>query len=58
MQNYTFNIEFMENLLNKIKQESKRTFLADNFNVDLIKYAQKRENQGVKKSILRNCTIQ
>ena len=41
MQNYTFNIDFMENLLNKIKQEGKRTVLADNFNLNLIKYTQK-----------------
>ena len=41
MQNYTFNIDFMENLLNKIKQEGKRTVLADDFNLNLIKYTQK-----------------
>ena len=41
MQNYKFNIEFLENLLNKIKQESKRTILAGNFNVNVIEYAQK-----------------
>ena len=35
------NIDFMENLLNKIKQESKRTILADNFKLHLIKCAQK-----------------
>ena len=36
----------MENLLNKIKQESKRTILASDFNLNLIKYAQKtRVNQ-------------
>ena len=31
----------MENLLNKIKQESKKTILAGDFNLNLIKYAQK-----------------
>ena len=31
----------MKNLLNKIKKESKRTILAGNFNLNLIKYAQK-----------------
>ena len=41
MQNYKFNIDFMENLLNKIKQESKRAILAGEFNLNLIKYAQK-----------------
>ena len=43
MQNYNFNIDFMENLLNKIKQESKRTILAGDFNLNLIKYARKLE---------------
>ena len=33
----------MENLLNKIKQESERTILAGDFNLNLIKYAQKTE---------------
>ena len=41
MQNYKFNIDFMENLLKKIKQESKRTNLAGDFNLNFIKYAQK-----------------
>ena len=41
MPNYKFNIDFMENLLNKIRQESKRTTLAGDFNLNLIKYAQK-----------------
>ena len=31
----------MKNPLNKIKQESKRTNLADDFNLNFIKYAQK-----------------
>ena len=31
----------MENLLSKIKQESKRTILAGDLNLNLIKYAQK-----------------
>ena len=31
----------MENLLNKIKQESKRATLAGGFNLNLIKYTQK-----------------
>ena len=41
MPNYKFNIDFMENLLNKIRQESKRTTLAGDFNLNLIKYARK-----------------
>ena len=41
MQNYKFNIDFKENLLNKIKQKSKRTILACDFNLNLIKYTQK-----------------
>ena len=41
MQNYKFNIDFMENLLNKTKPESKRTILAGDFNLNLIKYPQK-----------------
>ena len=46
MQNYKFNIDSMENLLNKIKHESKRTILASDFNLNLTKYAQKTgENQ-------------
>ena len=43
MQNYKFNVDFMENLLNKIKQESKKTILSGDFKLNLIKYAQKRE---------------
>ena len=41
MQNYKFNFNFMENLLNKIKQESEKTILAGDFKLNLIKYAQK-----------------
>ena len=41
MQNYNFNIDFMDNLLDKIKQESERTLLASDFNLNLIKSAQK-----------------
>ena len=41
MQNYNFNIDFMANLLDKIKQESERTTLVSDFNLNLIKYAQK-----------------
>ena len=41
MQNYKFNIDLMENLLNKMKQESKRTILAGNFNLNLIKHVHK-----------------
>ena len=41
MQNYKFNIDFMEDLVNKIKQESKKTILAGNFNFNVIKYTQK-----------------
>ena len=41
MQNYKFNIDLMENLLNKMKQESKRTILACNFNLNLIKHIHK-----------------
>ena len=37
MQNYNFNIDFMDNLLDKIKQESERTLLASDFNLNLIK---------------------
>ena len=43
MQNCKFYIDFMENLLNKIKQESERTILGGDFNLNLIKYAQKTE---------------
>ena len=39
MQNYNFNIDFMANLLDKIKQESERPILASDFNLNLIKYA-------------------
>ena len=41
IQNYKFNIDFMENLLNKIKQESKRTIVAGDSNLNLIRYEQK-----------------
>ena len=41
MQNYKFNIDFMEDLFNKIKQESKKTILAGNFNLNVIKYTLK-----------------
>ena len=41
MQNYKFNFNFMENLLNKIKQESEKAILAGDFKLNLIKYAQK-----------------
>ena len=41
MQNYKFDVDFMENMFNKIKQESKRTILAGDFNLNLIKYGQK-----------------
>ena len=41
MHNYKCDIDLMENLLSKIKQESKRTILAGDLNLNLIKYAQK-----------------
>ena len=41
MQNYKLNIDHMENPLNKIKEESKRTILAGDFNLNLLKYAEK-----------------
>ena len=43
MQSYEHNIDLMENLFNKIKPKSKRTILAGNFDLNLVKYAQKAE---------------
>ena len=54
MQNYKFDIDFMENLLNKIKQESKRTILAGDFNLNLIKYEQKTGVNKFLETVLSN----
>ena len=59
MQNYKFNINLVENLLNKIKQENKRTILVGNFNLNLIKYAQKTGvNQFLEIVLSNNCMPQ
>ena len=42
MKPYKFNSEFLEPLLSKIKAEGKVTFLAGDFNVNLIKYNQNK----------------
>ena len=42
MKPYTFNNEFLEPLLSKIKAEGKGTFLAGDFNFNLIKYNQNK----------------
>ena len=54
MQNCKFYIDFMENLLNKIKQESERTILGGDFNLNLIKYAQKTEVYQFLEIVLSN----
>ena len=55
MQSYELNIDLMENLLNKIKQKSKRTILAGNFDLNLVKYAQKTEvNQFLEIALSNN----
>ena len=53
MQSYKFNIDFMENMLNEIKQ-SKRTILADDFNLNLIKYTQKKRLNQFLEIVLSN----
>ena len=42
MKPYNFNNEFLEPLLSKIKAEGKGTFLAGDFNFNLIKYNQNK----------------
>ena len=42
MKPYKFNSEFFEPLLSKIKAEGKVTFLAGDFNVNLVKYNQNK----------------
>ena len=42
MKPYKFNNEFLEPLLSKIKAEGKETFLAGDFNFNLIKYNQNK----------------
>ena len=50
MRNYKFNIDFMEHLLNKLKQESKKS----DFNLNLIKYEQKTGAKQFLEIVLSN----
>ena len=55
MKRHKFNNSFMSTLLDKLTIENKPSVISDNFNLNLIKYAQNRVNQS--KSVFRKYFI-